>query len=302
VQYYHAFGLKVASELPLPELHPGSGPPEVTITLQRSAIEFASQAPSFTIEPDTSNFHLDGISYTVVGGAQIAIVAPLGSRENDIRVWLLGTVMAALLHQRGYLPIHGNAVQLASGDAVAFVGQSGAGKSTLAALLERAGLRVLCDDLCAIKFDRSNHPMLFAGIPRLKLWGDALHLLGRDHSQFERVASDLMKYHVPLSSASAEGPLNPIPLKRVYLLDRKVSPNEPLFEPLRAAKAAGAILSNAFRWGIGQSIHGERSRIQFDRCLDIARHAAVFRLARTWDPDNLLDESEEIIAALRELA
>jgi hypothetical protein len=253
-----------------------------------------------SVDGASVTFLLDGISYTVEGGSTINIVAPQDSGENDIRIWLLGTVMAALLHQRGYLPIHANAVCLASGGAAAFAGPSGAGKSTMAGLLAQRGFRVLCDDLCAIRFDNSKRPMVFAGIPRLKLWGDTLDLFGQDRSGFEPVATDLLKYHVPLESAGDEGPLEPIPLERFYLLSRRIAADDALIIPLKAGEAAGAILGNAFRWGIGQSIRGSTSRLQFDQCLDVARHAEVFRLGRSWGSDNLFEEGEAIASALGE--
>jgi hypothetical protein len=206
--------------------------------------------------------------------------------------------MAALLHQRGYLPIHANAVRLQSGGAAAFAGPSGAGKSTMAALLEVAGFRVLCDDLCAIKFDDSKRPLLFAGIPRLKLWADTLGLLGRDQAAYERVASDLIKFHVPLGCADEQGSLEPIPLERVYLLERRTKDDEALVSPLRAAAAAGAILGNTFRWNIGQAIRGPESRSQFDQCLDVARHARVYRLARRWGSEHLFEDGAIIAANL----
>jgi hypothetical protein len=189
-------------------------------------------------------------------------------------------------------------VRLPDGGAAVFAGPSGAGKSTLAALLERSGFRVLCDDLCAIKFDNSKKPMLFAGIPRLKLWGDALDLLERDRSELELVASDLVKYHVPLQSAAEEGGLEPIGVERVYLLSKQTEACEPLIASLRAAAAAGAILSNAFRWRLGQSIRGPGSRSQFDQCLDVARHAAVYRVARRWGTAHLFAECEAIAQSL----
>jgi hypothetical protein len=45
---------------------------------------------------------LEDMVFTIADGRSIEIAAPAGARDNDIRVWLLGTVMAALLHQRGY--------------------------------------------------------------------------------------------------------------------------------------------------------------------------------------------------------
>jgi hypothetical protein len=298
VHYYHAFGLKLASDLLLPELHPGSGPPDASIRLSWSSERMSPLAPFLSVKGAVVTFNLEGIRFTVEGGHTIGIVAPRGTGEPDIRVWLLGTVMAGLLHQRGYFLIHANAVCLANGFTAAFAGPSGAGKSTMAALLESSGFRVLGDDLCAISFDGLERPMLYAGIPRLKLWRETLDFLGRQHSGLERVATDLAKYHVPLGCASEEGQLAPLCLERLYVLGQRTDPAEPLVTRLGGVDAAAAILDNAFRWGIGQSIQGSGSRFQFDQCLAIARHTAVFRVARRWGINHLLEEGNAIAQAL----
>ncbi|MEO5641663.1 MAG: hypothetical protein ABIQ98_07870 [Sphingomicrobium sp.] len=299
MHHYHAFGLRIESELALPELHPGDGGAcDVSVRIATAA---AGERPTRWIEGAGNRviLNLDDIRFEVTDGKRILILAPPDTSQNDIRVWLMGTVMAALLNQRGYFALHGNMVALPGGGAAAFSGTSGAGKSTIAGLLERDGFRVLGDDLCAIQLAPDGRPMIHAGIPRLKLWGETLDLLGRPSGGLERVATSIRKFHVPLGSHQEEGSLDPIALERIYLLDRSERPGEPLIQPLDGASAAGAVLANAFRWGIGQLVAGDGSRTQFDQALSIARHARVFRLARRWGTDQLFGEAEAIAAHLR---
>lgn len=242
---------------------------------------------------------LEDMEFTVCDGHRIDIVAPPEREDADIRVWLLGTVMATLLHQRGMFPLHANAIVLPGGSVAAFSGPSGAGKSTMATLLDRAGFDVLGDDLCAIDLDEAHRPLVHAGIPRLKLWRETLDLFGRAPDGLEKVASDLAKYHVPLAAAVEEGSLDARPLERIYLLGTRARDDEPLIAPMTGMAAAGAVLDNAFRWGIGQAVAGAGSRAQFDQALAIARGAAVFRLARRWGAESLFEEGETIAAHLR---
>ena len=86
---------------------------------------------------------------------------------------------AALLLQRGLLPLHGCAIEVDGGAAV-FVGRSGCGKSTLAGALRQRGYRVLADDICVISFSAAGEPMVLAAFPQLKLWADALKNLGEE--------------------------------------------------------------------------------------------------------------------------
>lgn len=234
---------------------------------------------------------LEGIRFLVRHGSSIDIAAPAALDDSNIRVWLLGTVVAAILHQRGYLPIHANVIAHAEG-AAAFAGDSGAGKSTLAAWMQAHGRRVLADDLCAIRL-AGGEAAVFEGVPRMKLWEDTLRAFGRSADGLAKVATDLDKYHVPLEAAPREGSLDPLPLKRIYLLDRAAGGEPFRIEPLSGAAAAEAVLKNAFRWGLGQMIQGER-RSQFDQCLALARQAAVFRVHRTGGMDKMAEEARLI--------
>ena len=110
---------------------------------------------------------VDGVGrYLVRGGAEILVDAAGGAAERDVRLFLLGSALGILCHQRGLLPLHANAV-VANGAAYAFAGHSGAGKSTLAAHFAQAGYEILCDDVCVISFDEAGQPLAWPGLPRL---------------------------------------------------------------------------------------------------------------------------------------
>lgn len=300
MSYYHAFGLKLDSQIELPELQRGTGPGDVVIRRMALPPETGDDAATGWLGGGGERLvlRLEDMVFTVEGGRSIEIAAPAGKGDNDIRVWLLGTVMAALLHQRGYFCLHANMIRLAGGGVAAFCGQSGAGKSTMAGLLDRAGFEVLGDDLCAMRIDAAGRPLVYRGVPRLKLWEASLALLDRSSEALEKVASDLDKFHVPLASADKLGELAPLPLERLYMLDRREEAVGALIVPVAGVAAAGFVLDNSFRWTIGQSVAGSDSRTQFDQALAIARGAAVFRLARRWGADYVREEAGEIAAHL----
>lgn len=293
LHHYHAFGLRISSDIELPELHPGHPPADIQIKFARFAPgEAEPLEPWVEVAGDAVILRLEGMRFTVGGGAAIAIQAPADTGERDARIWLLGTVAAVLLHQRGYLPIHANVVELPGGGAAAFAGQSGAGKSTLAAWMEAAGHEVLSDDLCAIRTGGGS-AQVFEGVPRMKLWPDSLSALGRSADGLDKVSWDLDKYHVPMGRAPREGSLEPVELKRVYLLGR-ASAGEPFaIRRLSGVDAALGVLANAFRWNLGQLIHGDRPT-QFEQCMELARHAAVFEVQRSWQLGQLDEEAREI--------
>src|SRR5580658_2928398 len=145
-----AFGLRLRSAVALPELPAIADdgiPPDVTLELGRvpRRLEGAVDVDP-AMQATAGRFQLDVPAgrFLVSEGRRILVDPGPGASEADLRPYLLGTVIGALCHQRGLLPLHAAAVLCADG-AVAFAGPSGAGKSTLAAQLHALGRTVLAD-------------------------------------------------------------------------------------------------------------------------------------------------------------
>ena len=94
---------------------------------------------------------VEGIAeYAVEGGRKIWVKPAENAPTRNVRLFLLGSVMGLLLHQRGDLPLHANAIEI-DGKALAFAGPSGSGKSTLAGAFHDRGYRVIADDVCVVR-------------------------------------------------------------------------------------------------------------------------------------------------------
>lgn len=277
---YRAFGLLIDSELPLPELAEGSGAADVTIRRHAQAPPDERGDGAYWFAPEEDPF-----VYRVANGAQIDIWAPPDALREDISIWLLGTVMAALLHQRGRLTVHANCLETPQGVSVAFAGDSGAGKSSLAASAAASGWAVLGDDLLALDADGKVHP----GVLRLKLWRDDLTLLGLKPDSLRKVASDLDKFHVPLPPVQSGART----LSRLYVLERGALG----FERLEGVAAANALLANLYRFGVGQEVRGETSD-QFTEALALAGKVEIWRFSRPDDRDGLADHFTALVAHL----
>ena len=227
--HYSAHGLRILSELALPELYPLSPgqaqtPPletrEVLIELGRTPESLhnpSSEALFYQAKPNQFLFKVDSIaSYFVEEGKRITIQPAAQATEDEIRLFLLGSVFGALLHQRGLLVLHGSAVQTEKG-AVVFCGASGAGKSTLAAALQQRAYPILTDDVSVIEFNNTAQPQVLPGLRHVKLWADATKKLGQPIDGLRRVRPQLEKYSLPLSDP---GPLEPTPLAAIYVLGK----------------------------------------------------------------------------------
>jgi len=199
---------------------------------------------------------VEGIGqFRVTGGDRIAWqrLQP-GASDQDIRTFLLGSAVGALLIQRGLLVLHGNALEK-DGRAVVCMGHSGAGKSTLAYALMQQGWRLLADDLVAISPDG----LVLPGIPRIKLWHDAARAFGLDPEQLPPIRQGMHKYL--LLGEALQRASEAVPLQALYLIHQRrhdtPDPDTSRITRLSSQKAAALRLRNqAFRprfvRGLGQ--------------------------------------------------
>ena len=147
---YKAFGLTVSSSMPCPELLPGAGEPDVTVTygdVPRDLAGAKGRGVCYQAAPGELLLRVDGVAqFLVRGGSEIIIDRHPAASDDDVRLFLLGSAFGALLHQRGILALHGSTVKVGDG-CVVFLGRSGMGKSTLATILARRGYPCLGDDV-----------------------------------------------------------------------------------------------------------------------------------------------------------
>ena len=252
---YRAFGLTIRSDIDLPELAPAdparSGEDDVRILRGAVNADLDGARPlDRALQVNETDLWLETAAgrYCASHGRTIVVDPAPDASARDTRLYLLGTMMGAILHQRGILPLHANAIVL-DDHAIALAGPSGAGKSTLAACFQDRGRRVLSDDVCAVTFDASGQARVAPGLARIKLWGDTLTALGRDRAELDAVADDMDKFSLPIGRVSAQS----APLKRLYILDPDEAPTV-TGARLTGPEAVNAILSNIYRWPLATAM------------------------------------------------
>lgn len=283
---YQLFGLSVTSEIALTGVPHASGdfPPQVAI--RRAGLG------------GEADFRIEGVaSFRIVDGCEILVEAAPQADAQNIQLYLLGTVMGRLLHQRGLLPLHANAVEI-DGRAVVVLGSPGAGKSTLAASLNAAGAYLITDDLCVVRCFPDEQPLVAPGMPRLRLWGDALQALRIRRLDLRRSyagALDWDKWDVPVQPADMVR--SERVLAALYVL--KDGPTISI-EPVRGAAAMAEISANTYR---GDMIDG-RTAIQahWQACLHLAQAVPVFALHRPRDLTQLPALSSVLLDHVRSKA
>lgn len=202
---YKAFGLGLSSSIPLPELpsiSEGTGTDVVIEVADLSKLwsKVVSQKKRFLVEKDLVIFQIPNTATFCVEAGKRIIVSPVKAADQDqIRLYILGTCMGALLMQRKILPLHGSAIAI-NGKAYGFIGDSGVGKSTLALALLNRGYRLLTDDLIAVSLYDDNTPYVMPAYPQQKLWQETLDQFGMESGTYRPIFKRENKFTIPMSS------------------------------------------------------------------------------------------------------
>ena len=289
---YRAFGLTFHSDFALPELSTALEDAAADVMITRvDALAPLHDLPRLTgqVSVDARTFRFiapDAATFEVRDGTVINICPTNPSDPAALRSHLLGSVMGALLHQRGLLPLHASVV-VVDGRAIAFTGASGAGKSTLALDLQQRGHLVIADDLCAIQF-AANLPMTTTGVTRLKLWAPSLQAIGRDTRGLEPIAAREDKFHWP-----APGPVPDITAPLAAVVTLGWAEDSIRIGPLQGAAAIGALVTNTFRGVLVEPMGTAAAHL--GRCATLARSVPILNLTR---PNNLAAVSATVDAVL----
>jgi hypothetical protein len=278
VYSYRAYGLEIRSALPLPELPAGEAGVDVDIrvaSVPSPPVERDAEGGGFWATPDEAGRVLDGVgAFLVRGGREIIVDPAPGADARVLRLTILGSAFALLLHQRGRFVLHASAVEDAGG-AVVFAGGSGWGKSTLAAALHARGCGMVADDVTAIFVGRET-PVVAPAFPQLKLWpeavmslGGAPEILARVHPLFEKRAHRVMRGFAQ----------RPLPLRRIYVLAAGTAPT---MEPLPPQEAFLELVHHWYGARFGDRllrVNGAAAS-HFQQCATLVAQVECYRLRR----------------------
>ena len=295
--HYAYAGLRVTSELPIPEWAVFGQPTsfddaDVLIALGSTQTSEVSKTSEVWITADEYRFHIpEAGDYWVRHGREIIVTPAPGAGAIEIRLFLLGSAWGALCYQRGVLAFHSSVVQACGepfifqgklresiGDrAIAFCGETGSGKSSVAAWLIARGYCLVSDDLSRFEV-AAGQARVYPSAPRLKLWRDALDVMGwssdeleRDHFRMDKFHLDLTGFWKPVRSA-------PLPLCAIYLLEW----GEPGIARLTGMTALRRLVAGATYRGDLLEPMG-RIATHWQRCAELARHVPIWKFARPRD-------------------
>ncbi|NNE99287.1 MAG: hypothetical protein HKN25_09745 [Pyrinomonadaceae bacterium] len=214
---YTAYGLKFASEFPVPEFGPEiEGKPDITIKYGKVPHKLSSPS-AHGIAWQAGNQKLlhsvAGIArYLIVEDKEIVIEPEPETTEKEVRLFILGSVLGALLHGRKMLVLHASVIKTKNGG-VLFMGKSGAGKSTVLGSLLKRGYSMLSDDKAGIVLTGSGVAQVLPAFPTMRLTKKTVEELGYPVNGAE-ISPGLGKYVIPVRQFCQE----PLPVHAAYAI------------------------------------------------------------------------------------
>ena len=202
--HYFAFGSTIYSEIHLPELSQMKkiSKPDIFIlekNLQEQWSSTSNPNSHFVFGEDSILFCAPDIAIFLIEKGSYIYVTPLASNKQDeIRLYLLGTCMGALLMQRKILPLHGSAINI-NGKAYAIVGECGAGKSTLARAFIEKGYTLISDDIIPLVETTDKESIVIPSYPYQKLWLESLSEFEMNADNYQAIAYREEKFSIPIS-------------------------------------------------------------------------------------------------------
>ncbi|GAB4523002.1 MAG: hypothetical protein Tsb0014_00080 [Pleurocapsa sp.] len=292
--FYQAYGLTIKSTLELPELI-GSHEIEtkkadVTIKLEQlpvSPLPINNVAHCYKLTTEGMYAYWEGVgTFLIKEGKEIIIEPVAEADEYRLRLFILGAAIGTILHQRGFLVLHGSGVDI-NGKAVVFVGNKGWGKSTIAANLNAKGHNLIGDDVIAIDLS-GNRPMVMPAFPQLKLWPDAVTSLGIQPESLPQLVPHLEKREHRVNQGFSDRKL---PLKQIYVLGKY--PNLEI-QPLKPQEIIRYLILNSYVTRFGDELLKADRSSHFAKLTQIAQQVSIHHLLRPTDL-SLLATTVELI-------
>ncbi len=269
MNHYRAFGLNIASEIDCPVLLQRLVAEACDVLICRGSVPAQPLADEAQL-----SFDIKGVArYWIQHGKTITVDYADDVDFDALWLYLLGSAMGAVLHQRGFLVLHGNAIVVTPQAAVVFVGPSGIGKSTLAEGFRQQGYALLTDDVSAVYFDEKQQPWVVPGYPALKLWQESADHFNHDTSALKPISNRETKFHVPFINEYCP---QPVPLKAVVELVLDFPSGVP--QKLTGAAGFAMINDNIYRPQYVSKL--KRQSAHFQQCVTLCKHTALYRITR----------------------
>lgn len=284
---FECYGLRIDSELPLPELAEIKGDAEIHLRFAELPLDLFDDAKVRykPVGDDGVYVYFRGVGTALVkGGVEILLKPAPGVDEVALRLFVLQQVIGVALLQRRFFVLHASAATV-KGGAFAFAGESGQGKSTLAAALRERGGAILTDDVLAVEMADGKAPVARPGLTQLKLTAE-----GRERfaPSAEQSIGEKAKR---LCALGAPARVEAAPLRAIYIL---ATGSELRRESIPAARAAIELVRHTYGYRLLPHIGLAESH--FRQSAALVQAAPIYRLTRPRDLSRLGETIELILS------
>lgn len=154
-------------------------------------------APNMQVNEDDFYLNVNEVAaYRVQKGNSIEIFPHKNADTASIKLFLNGSVLGAVLHQRATLPFHGSCFEY-NQKGIMICGVSGAGKSSVTAAFCKNGANFINDDITPVEITEEATTIIPIKT-NIKLWDDSLLKLNIAISNLEKIRPSLEKFYLPV--------------------------------------------------------------------------------------------------------
>lgn len=222
-------GWRIHSDLPMPEVahwQYDNRPRDVVISYAPSGdIELPSSVRQLSLLTHvcaTGGWYLQvpGIATICArDGAEVQIARRERAGAEDIKPFVLGPVLQAIVRQRGLITLQATTVAYGDG-AVALCGATGVGKSAIGYALSRRGCMLISDGLTVVNLrpDRS-HMSASATFPAFYFWRAAVQSLDLPKAGVVASRAGLASHYYKVDAAAFDA-MASVPLRHMVIVRR----------------------------------------------------------------------------------
>ena len=298
VHNYHAYGLRIRSEIEVPfaALGPDAEPDlSVRIGAVPASLSDATSAwGGWQAAPARVLLNVGGTARYLIAERGREVVVDPCEGGGAVRGFLLGSVLGACLQLRGCLTLHASAIETDAGAAL-FAGPQGVGKSTLLAALLDRGYRMLADDVSGIARGAGGRPEVSGAFPHIRLWADAMDRLRWNGTPraLEEVRGTRRKWCVPVEAFRDA----PLAVRAVFVLSAHDG-DSIVIRPAPASAAFASLVRHTYRLRLVRELG--LGRRHFRMVGATVRHVPVVRVGRPRDSFRLDALADRIVEYLED--
>lgn len=293
---YRAFGLLIESPFPIAQAVPveTAAKADVTIACRDLSCHPCMPEEGICVREEGACLSIPEVArFYITGGDRIDVDPVPGYDPALLDVYIMGSCMGTILHQRGLFLLHGSCVT--DGErAILIIGDSGAGKSTLAAEFIAQGWWLMTDDVAAME-GIGQTPMVRASYPAQRLWADAVACYGGNGADIRSLYTEGEREKFGLN-ASKHFQDGKCPVHLILRLLPGELPKQ--IRPIEGMAKVDQLMRNTYR---PYMVSPSARQTHFRRCVTLASQVPMALLLRDLNGQYAKESYEMIINYLGEL-